>query len=166
MLEKNNKDNNPDLSEFIQKEIDTMEIFLVSKAEKAAITIDEYIKTRLKQGASIDSIEKDLLTDLENSGRIFGEFRNAIRATTTGTINRSRDNAIFANLGIDAPYRWVAVLINTCPDCLDRHNKVQPWAMWEIQGLPRTGATVCKENCQCVLVPSFTVEIDPIMRGK
>lgn len=151
--------------DFMQKEIDTMEIVLVASAEKTAITIEEYISTRLKQGADPDVVEAALIKDLEEGGRIFGEFRNAIRATTTGVVNRARDNAIFANLGLDTPYRWVAVLINTCPDCLERHNRVQPWPLWELEGLPRTGATVCKHFCHCFLIPAFTTEIEPIQRG-
>lgn len=168
-LENNNQQQGQDKQiymDFMQKEIDTMEIFLVSKAQKTAITIEEYIQTRLKQGADPAVVEADLIKDLEEGGRIFGEFRNAIRATTTGVVNRSRDNAIFADLGIDAPYRWIAVLINTCPDCLERHNRVQPWALWELEGLPRTGATVCKEHCHCFLVPAINAEIAPIQRGK
>ena len=154
------------LNDLNQREIETMQIFLTSKASKTAITIDEYVQTRLKQGADPAVIEADLLKDLNEGGRIFGEFRNAIRATTKGVINRTRDNAIFADLGILTPYRWIAVLINTCDDCLERHNEVKNWAEWEAEGLPRTGATICKENCQCLLLPAATTEIDPIMRGK
>lgn len=154
------------LNDLNQREIEAMQIFLTSKASKTAITIDEYIQTRLKMGADPKVIEADLLKDLNEGGRIFGEFRNAIKATTKGVINRTRDNAIFADLGILTPYRWVAVLINTCNDCLDRHNEVKTWGEWELEGLPRTGATICKENCQCLLLPAATTEIDPIMRGK
>ena len=170
MQEKSNQSNQDKqdqiLNDLNQREVETMEIFLTAKASKAAITIDEYIQTRLKQGADPKVIEADLLDDLQNGGRIFGEFRNAIRATTKGVINRTRDNAIFADLGIDTPYRWIAVLVNTCPDCLERHNQIQTWDAWELEGLPRTGATVCKENCQCLLFPAATTEVAPIIRSK
>jgi hypothetical protein len=152
--------------EFVDREIAAMEIFLTAKASKTAITLEEYIQTRILLGADEQTIEADLLKDLEEGGRIFGEFRNAVRATSNGVINRTRDNAIFANLGVDAPYRWVAVLINTCPDCLERHNRVQPWISWEKEGLPRTGHTVCKENCKCILIPADSTEVEPIMRSK
>lgn len=152
--------------ELIDREIAAMEIFLGSKATKTAITLEEYIQTRVLLGASEESIEAELLRDLEEGGRIFGEFRNAIKATSNGVINRTRDAAIFGQLGIEAPYRWVAVLINTCPDCLKRHNKVKSWLEWEKDGLPRTGQTVCKENCKCILIPAESTEVDPIMREK
>lgn len=153
-------------ADFMQRELETMEIFLVAKASRTAITIEEYIQTRLKQGADPAVIEADLIKDLEEGGRIFGEFRNAVQATAKGVINRSRDNAIFADLGIATPYRWVAVLRNTCPDCLERHNQVKTWLEWELEGLPRTGMTVCRDNCQCLLLPAATTETEPIQRGK
>lgn len=153
-------------AEFLDREIGAMEIFLTSKAERTAITLEELIQTRLLLGASEDQIEADLLKDLEEGGRIFGEFRNAVRATSNGVINRVRDSAIFGNLGVDAKYRWVAVLINTCPDCLERHNRVQSWIEWEKKGLPRTGQTVCKELCKCILIPAESTEVEPIRRGK
>ena len=154
------------LNDLNQKEITTMQIFLTAKAANTAVTIDAYIKTRLAQGADPAVIESDLLDDLNNGGRIFGEFRNAIAATVKGVTNRTRDNAIFADLGTETPYRWIAVLVNTCDDCLERHNQVQTWDEWELEGLPRTGATICRENCQCLLLPAATTEVEPIMRGK
>lgn len=143
-----------------------MDIFLQAKAKRTAISIEEYIQTRLAQGASKETLQADLLDDLENGGRIFSEFRNAIRATSNGVINRFRDNGIFSSIGVDTKYRWVAVLINTCPDCLERHNQVQTWSDWEAEGLPRTGQTVCKENCKCILLPADNTDTEPIMRGK
>jgi len=152
--------------QFINREITAMEIFLSSKASKAAITLEEYIQTRLVLGASEETIEADLIKDLEEGGRIFGEFRSSVRATANGIINRTRDSAVFSEIGIDTQYRWVAVLVNTCPDCIERHNRVQTWDKWEEEGLPRTGQTVCKENCRCVLLPKDTLEIEPIRREK
>jgi hypothetical protein len=152
-------------SSFVDKEMQTVDIFLTSKATRTAIAIEEYVHTRLIQGADREVIRADLLRDLEEGGRIFGEFRNSIRATSNGIINRLRDNAVFSTAGVEQKYRWVAVLVNTCPDCLDRHGKVKAWSEWEADGLPRTGQTVCKENCRCVLLPSATTALEPIMRG-
>lgn len=154
------------LRDLLGKELTSLEIFLRTKVARSALTIEEYIETRLLQGASINAIQEDLLTDLEEGGRIFGEFRNAIAATSNGIINRARDTAIFSEIGIDTKYRWVAVLINTCPDCLERHGQVKKWDEWQADGLPRTGQTVCKDNCKCVLLPEANVEIDPVQREK
>lgn len=156
-------------NEFISREIQTMEIFLLAKAARTSISIEEYINTRLLQGASETTIEADLLDDLENGGRIFSEFRSAIRATSNGVIHRSRDNAMFSDEGktiAEEEFRWCAVLINTCPDCLDRHGRVNTYAGWEEEGLPRSGVTVCKENCKCMLLPAKTAILEPIQRAK
>lgn len=135
------------------REIETLQIMLWAKAARTSVTIEEYVQIRVLQGASYESIRNDLLTDLNEGGRIFGEFRRAIRATANGTINRFRDNAQFSELGIDKTYKWAAVLVRTCPDCMDRHGREQTWEEWEAEGLPRTGQTVCKENCRCMLIP-------------
>lgn len=158
--------NEDEFNDLLAREMQTLEIRLVAKATRTAVTIDEYIQTRMLNGTDIETIRVDLLTDLEEGGRIFGEFRNAIRATVHGNMTRIRDVSQFANQGIDIKYRWVAVLINTCPDCMDRHNSVKTWGDWEEEGMPRTGQTVCGEHCNCMLVPAETTrEIDPIKRG-
>ncbi len=150
----------------IAKELETLDIFLIAKVNKTAITLQEYIQVRLTQGAALDIIREDLLTDLEEGGRIFGEFKNALQPTFAGSVSRFRDIGALTEMGVSGKYRWVAVLINTCPDCLDRHNKTKSWIEWEEEGLPRTGATVCKENCKCVLIPSEATALEPIFRGK
>jgi hypothetical protein len=121
---------------------------------------------RLAQGSTIDVIREDLLTDLNEGGRIFGEFRNALRPTFDGSVNRFSDAGELSVLGKSGQYRWVAVLINTCDDCLERHGRTQTWAEWEEEGLPRAGSTVCAENCKCVLLPAEVTELEPLYRSK
>ena len=152
--------------DLMDRELRTMDIFLVGKAKRTAATLEEYIAARVAQGVSLETIKTDLLKDLEEGGRIFGEFRNAIKATVKGSTMRARDVAQFAETGLDIKYRWVAVMVNTCPDCLERHGQDKTWEEWEAEGMPRTGHTVCKENCRCVLVPAFLSKIEPIKREK
>lgn len=156
--------------EFMDREAETLEIMLATSVSRTALSIDEYIQVRQAQGASLESIQNDLLNDLTTRGRIFGELRNSLKATINGSINRLRDNAMFSELGIDeTKYRWVAVLVNTCPDCLDRHGIVAEFNVWQADGLPRTNQTVCKQFCKCVLIPADVTDLEnvqPIMRGK
>ena len=152
--------------EGIAREIATLDIVLAAKVGRTALTLEEYIRVRHAQGATLEIIRADLLTDLEEGGRIFGEFINALKPTFGGSIHRFRDIGVLAENGAKQKYRWVAVLVNTCPDCLDRHNKIKLWADWEEDGLPRTGAKVCKENCKCVLLPEKVTELEPVMRSK
>lgn len=153
------------LNEFINRELETMDIFLLAKARRSYITLQAYIESRLAQGATREAIREALLTDLRDGGPIFAEFRNAIRATSNGVINRLRDGASYSDWGVDTQYRWAAVLVNTCPDCLERHGESKTWDEWEAEGLPRTGATVCKENCKCMLIPASDTVLEPIRRN-
>ena len=154
--------------QFEGRELETVQIYLTSRAAKSAITIDEFIRIQLAQGASQDSIKRLLIDDLEQGGRIFGEFRNAIKSTARGSINRVRDSALYSEYGVDREYRWVAVLVNTCPDCLENHGQVMTWDEWEVSrfGLPRSGGTVCRENCRCVLIIAEATEIEPLIRKR
>jgi hypothetical protein len=153
-------------TELLNREIQTMDIFLIGKAKRTAVTLEEYISARLMQGVPSETIQDELIKDLEEGGRIFGEFRNAIKATVNGSTMRARDVAQFAETGLDIKYRWVAVMVNTCPDCMERHGQDKEWDEWEAEGMPRTGHTVCKENCKCMLVPADLSEIEPITRSK
>jgi hypothetical protein len=150
----------------IQKELDTLAITLMAKVTRSSITLQEYIQMRLVQGATKAAIQADLLADLEEGGRIFGEFKRALQPTFAGSTSRFRDVGVLAQMGITTQYRWVAVLVNTCPDCLERHNQVKKWAEWEDEGLPRSGATVCGQNCKCVLLPKEVAELEPIKRSR
>lgn len=143
-----------------------LSIFLRSKALRTAITLDEFIHTSLQQGATRESIRDYLLKDLNEGGRIFGEFRNSIKATANGYMANLRDSAQYSEDISISKYRWVAVLSNTCPDCLERHGEIKTMEQWEEEGLPRAGFTVCKQNCQCVLIDADKTVLKPINRGK
>ncbi len=149
----------------IDREMNTLDILLLAKVQRSAITLEEYIQFRQVQGATLGIIREELLADLNEGGRIFGEFRNALRPTFAGSVSRFRDIGVLAEMGISGQYRWCAVLVNTCPDCLDRHGRTQTMAEWEEEGLPRAGATVCKENCKCVLLPAEVAKLEPIFRS-
>jgi len=150
----------------IAKELTVMEIHLEAKAGRTAITIDEYYRSRVAQGVSPNTIEKELIDDLENGGKMFNEFRNVVKATAHGNMMRISDAAIAGENGVEVQYRWVAVFVNTCPDCMELHGEVKSWDEWESEGLPRSGNTVCGDNCQCMLLPEDTTELAPINRGE
>lgn len=154
------------LDSFMERERNTLVISLKYKAARTSLTLQEFIDSQLSQGASADSIKKLLIKDLEQGGRIFGEFRSSIKSSARGSINRVRDNASYAEYGIDRKYRWVAILVNTCPDCIANHGRVLHWDEWEVSefGLPRSGGTVCRENCRCVLVIEEATELEPLKR--
>lgn len=153
----------------VGREEDVLALFMQTNADRFALTLEEYIEGQLISGVDPAQLESDLLEDLTGGGRLFGEFRNSIRATASGGLNRLRDAGEFAELGLIEKYKWAAVLINTCPDCVERHNmEERTWEEWEALGLPRTGNTVCRQRCRCMLVPADIVEekAPPIKRPK
>ena len=136
-----------------KKQMKSMEISLASAVRRAAASLDEIVDKLKVSGMSDAAIEKTLVADLQEGGRIFGEFRRAVKATTEGTIGRISTDAYLAEFGSEIAYTWIAALVNTCEDCLPRHGEVRKLPEWETEGLPRTGWSVCKENCQCLLIP-------------
>ncbi len=159
--------NKEELTALTQREFETLEIYLWGSSMRSAVTIEEFIKVSLAQGASKEAVKEYLLNDLKTGGRIFGEFKSATKATAKGSVHRFRDTAEFSELGTGGQkYRWVAVLVNTCPDCEVRHGVIKTWDDWEAEGLPRAGYTVCKQHCRCVLFPAESTEMEIIKRPK
>lgn len=155
------------LNEKTDDEIKALTITLEASALRTAITIEEFIELALLQGVGEAELKAQLLEDLTEGGRIFGEFRNSVKATAAGSINRFRDAGQLSEIEVDQKFRWAAVLVNTCPDCLRRHNMMAlEWEEWVAIGLPRTGQTVCKQHCKCMLVPDSDVKLNPIFRDK
>lgn len=159
----------PDQEQFdnlYERELESMRIILNAKVNRTVLTLQEYVMTRQAQGGTLEAIERELIDDLKGNGRIFGEFKRNIRATAVGSLNKVRDAGYYSDFGVTEQYRWSAVLVNTCPDCLERHGQVKSWDEWEEEGLPRAGSTVCRDNCHCVLIPVEYTELEPIFRKK
>ena len=53
--------------ELFNRELQTMSIFLWGKSMRTAITLEEYIQTRLLQGVDREIIRAELLDDLNNN---------------------------------------------------------------------------------------------------
>ena len=50
-------------------------------------------------------------------------------------------------------FRWVTSgRDNVCPQCQDRHGLEKTMTEWMQVGIPRAGATYCKQWCNCFLV--------------
>lgn len=148
-----------------RRELESMEISLSAAVTRASASLKEIVGKLSVSGFSAARIRKVLEDDLADGGRIFGEFRRAISATTEGTLGRISTDAYLAEFGTEIKYTWIAALVNTCDDCLPRHGQVKDLATWEAEGLPRTGWSVCRENCQCVLVPAEIAKERNELRG-
>lgn len=157
------------INEFEDRENEVLEIHLVSAAQRTAVTIEEYIETRLLQGASRDLVMQELLADLNAGGRIFGEFRNTIKATAHGNMRRVADIGNYTENGLEVDYTWVTVEDQrVCPDCRPRHGKEKTMGVWEAIGTPRSGWSICRQHCRCFLVTSDgpAMPAEPVKRKR
>lgn len=164
----------PEADEQLSEGLELLEIVIAGRvATSASITVlrlDELINTMIKSGMSKDSIKSVLLADLNEGGRIFGEFRNAIKNTTSQAVTNASFEAekfVYNEKGIES-FRWVSAGNNVCPDCAERAGRVQQYNYWELAGLPRSGFSVCGANCNCRIVPESYSEkkITEIKRRK
>jgi len=101
-------------------------------------------------GVNEQSIAGILSQDFSTYGRIFGEFRNAIKRGIVGGINQA-----FRRSGdMGGKLKWVAISKNVCSDCEKRAGEVDTWEGWEARGMPASGWSLCKEYCYCQLMPA------------
>lgn len=131
----------------------SMEIGLSAAVTRTVASLNEIVDRLRLQGLSEKAILTQLEQDLAEGGRVFGEFRRAVKSTTEGTIGSISTDAYLDEFGTDIDFTWIAALVNTCDDCISRHGDVRQYDEWEKAGLPRSGWSVCKQHCQCVLIP-------------
>jgi hypothetical protein len=126
--------------------------------------INREIEVLRGSGLSDRAIVRALGGDLATHGRIFGEFRNAIKRTVVlGVMQGFRvgqDN-IYGN---SVKFKWISVgSPKICKDCEPRIGQIKTWDEWQEIGVPASGFSVCKEYCYCQLVPS-DIEIDDMLQ--
>ena len=122
--------------------------------------IDREIELLGGAGMSDLAIIGALAGDLATNGRIFGEFRNAIKSSIVYGIMQGfrvgQDN-IYGN---NVNFRWVSVgSPRICNDCQSRIGEIRTWDEWQVLGVPASGFSVCKHYCYCQLIPE-EYEID------
>lgn len=136
-----------------KKQMQSFEISLSTAVRRATASLQEVVSKLSLSGMSKPAIKKILEKDLVEGGRVFGEFRRAVKATSEGLIGKVSTDAYLQEFGAEIDFTWIAALVNTCEDCMPRHGDVKTFEEWEAEGLPRSGWSVCKEHCQCVLIP-------------
>ena len=132
-----------------------MTITINATAERLVLDINELVNTMSLSGASAKEIFDTLDTDLKESGRIFGAFKNKSKATIANGIENAGNIAseqVFNQAGVER-FMWVTTGGNVCPDCKDRAGMTGKMSFFANLGLPKSGFSVCREHCQCQLVP-------------
>lgn len=136
-----------------------MEIEIGAGIEAAVESFLAELKKSINQmansGMSLDQIKATLQNQLERGIGAPGELKKNLRTIVTAEVNEAANQGMYAEYqkaGVKK-YRWVTVSEKPCPDCLERHGQVETWEDWELIGLPKSGFSVCQENCKCRLVP-------------
>ena len=75
-----------------------------------------------------------------------------INWTTVITWRNTTTGEIFKEAGIER-FRWVAAGKNVCPNCENRAGVIGTQEYFDSIGIPKSGFSVCGQNCQCQLVP-------------
>lgn len=138
--------------------IGALQINIRAKAVKTALTLQEYVDALRARGVADSVIRQNLDDDLTNGGRIFGEFFRGISMDVTGRMGELTRGVSGIKFGFqpDDNLTWVAVSITdgdkACPDCTPRHGEVDTYQNWVLRGLPKTGWSVCRTHCKCVLL--------------
>ena len=127
-----------------------------------AINLETLIDTMRATGASDKAIREVLLNDLNNGGRIFGQFKNQFKAIGEFGIGNMAMGCIGSILGGNKMLKWQAVGKNICPDCERRHGQVGTHEEWKLAGLPQSGFSVCGMHCKCTLVDTGKWQKDPL----
>ena len=129
---------------------------LTTATSKTILDLEQTITALRATGATTDAIREVLLQDLKEGGLVFGTYRNVIKNATGNAVQFMSDAGIRGKYGDEQieEFKWITAGVNVCKDCEPRSGQKATWQEWSSIGLPKSGFSVCKANCQCQLVPS------------
>jgi len=132
---------------------------LATASAKTVLDLQGIITQMRTSGMSDDAIRNFLLNDLKQGGRIFGQYRNAIKNTVGNAVtfsSRVAQKEVFESAGVKR-YKWVSISKKEgkqpCPDCAERDGEVGTYEFFTTVGLPQSGFSVCQFACNCKLEP-------------
>jgi len=132
-----------------------IQTLLGAGSESVAIEIESFIQINRVAGMSDDQIFALLQEDLDQGGRIFGQLKNSLKNTIRGAIasvSRLAGLKIYEEENI-VQYQWVTVGSKNCPDCDRREGMIADLDTFNLIGSPGTGWSLCRDACDCDLVP-------------
>ena len=138
-----------------------MQIILTNELSKIAaqtsLSLEGLVSSMRNSGMSNEAIKQTLVNDLTSGGRLFGNFKNQIKNTVKNGVEMSGNNGsmgTFENAGVEE-YQWVSVGDKSvCIDCEERHKATGTKQYFETIGMPKSGFSICQQNCRCQVLPS------------
>lgn len=141
-------------------------------AQLNAATMNYVVSTKsllsnLLLGGMRDNAHTVVEGEIRGCGGSTGRYLNAVAGSAQAYPFNVADQAMaqafeheFQKPIRETRWQWVTFFTRSCPDCRDRHAQVENYDRWQWRGLPRTGHTVCRAHCHCVLIPEeYPVEI-------
>lgn len=139
--------------------LEQLEIIVIAEMQKVINTLKTDLETRLvtmtAAGMERTAAIAILQTDLTTGGITFGTYKNGMKNLVSNAIRGAANEAMlneFATTNIEL-FRWVTVSGDPCPQCLDRQGDLQTLEFWQAAGMPKSGFSICQNNCKCVLIP-------------
>ena len=141
-------------------EVDRLEIIISAQMDKAIIDFKTSIKTRMvtlqASGMSRDAAIATL-TAAQGAGASIAvnTYKNAMKNIVQNAV-RGASNAQMVSRYTQTNvklFRWITVSGDPCPQCLSRQGQVLTLRGWQEAGFPKSGFSVCDDNCKCILVP-------------
>jgi hypothetical protein len=149
---------------------------LMAEGDIFISNLEAFILKQQRGGMSDELIVQSLLDDFMNDGPVFGNLKNIISDNIGGFTNNLVDaekNMVISDelamAGIEDPnMMWVAMLMNTCSECLELHGQVKTQNEWEAEGLPSVRPTPCtfRGYCHCILTPVDLMTSDDLASVK
>jgi len=135
------------------------------------IQTKDLLSSMLLSGTTQATARNRIRNDIAQGQQETGTFFNSIARNAQSYIFKVADQAFseaMAFNNIRNKMRWVTFFTKSCPDCVARHNRIQSFELWEGEGVPRSGVTVCRGHCHCILVPDeYPVNVaDPVPRER
>jgi len=130
---------------------------LEAEMQLFAATLQKEVAVMRARGMADEAIYQVLLQDAREGGRIFTQFSTSIKSQMYRGISDAGQvgsHAFYRSEGIDIQrMQWINVTgpAGNCPDCESREGRIEDAETWEMIGTPRSGWSVCRGNCDCLL---------------
>lgn len=151
----------------LRREIDALMANTAKQVNNSVEILASEISSYAINRVTIEQAE--LLTQIEllkKSGG--GMFDNLVKALSDSVMDKTftiSEDIFFEDLQTEADFTnendqlmWQAMLVNTCPSCLDLHGKIMSRNEWQVEGVPNQRNTLCTQRtgsgCNCVLLPA------------
>lgn len=130
-------------------------IELSREANSTQMGLDSYIATLEASAISEESIREMVFGGGSKVASTFTEaYKRKIVSIIDQSINKAWGDGMTARQALEGKQRlftWRVESAKPCPDCSARNGQKRSLSEWQLAGLPRSGWSLCRKNCKCIL---------------